>query len=271
MIRDRQCNDSTFNIQKTDTMSDTGQKPAVTGCGAASAAASAFTLIELLTVIAIIGILAALSFVGISKSRTLANRAVCASNLRQIHLALQLFAQDYKCYPNYNASDAQPTGAWAKRLDDYIPSDKTLPGAGSYSGKSVFTCPERMRQFPNAGEAKKACTYGLSNWFAGVAPWTQIKPVRADSLTLPSRTILVGDCAWSESGKYPFQNIQNDMPPGSVRDRVSGGAPSPGTHGDGAANLLYADGHVAWFANTELLKEEKYRNKSADDLWSPVK
>jgi len=53
-----------------------------------------FTLIELLTVIAIIGILAALIFPTIGKVRDTAQRAVDASNLREILKAAQIYAAD---------------------------------------------------------------------------------------------------------------------------------------------------------------------------------
>jgi len=53
-----------------------------------------FTLIELLTVIAIIGILAALIFPTIGKVRETAQRAVDASNLREIVKAATIYAAD---------------------------------------------------------------------------------------------------------------------------------------------------------------------------------
>src|SRR2546429_1371192 len=59
-----------------------------------------FTLIELLVVIAIIAILAAILFPVFAQAREKARQSSCQSNLRQLGLATQLYAQDYdETYP----------------------------------------------------------------------------------------------------------------------------------------------------------------------------
>ena len=55
----------------------------------------AFTLIELLVVIAIIAILAAILFPVFARARAKALQTACVSNLKQIALAIRMYASDY--------------------------------------------------------------------------------------------------------------------------------------------------------------------------------
>ena len=57
-----------------------------------------FTLIELLVVISIISILAALLFPVFTQIRRKGQQTVCLSNLRQLGVAISLYAQDYDQY-----------------------------------------------------------------------------------------------------------------------------------------------------------------------------
>jgi len=109
----------------------------------------AFTLIELLVVIAIIAILAAILFPVFAKAREKARQSSCASNMKQVGLALAQYAQDHDeraCPYGYQAPGGPwtfpNTGSsnwyrWAEHVQPYLRSTQVLrcpslvPGATS--------------------------------------------------------------------------------------------------------------------------------------------
>ncbi len=80
---------------------------------------SGFTLVELLVVITIIGILAGLILPAVQRAREAARRMQCASNIRQIGVALQTYEGTYKTFPPGFIS--QTTGVWSGQPNDGIP------------------------------------------------------------------------------------------------------------------------------------------------------
>jgi prepilin-type N-terminal cleavage/methylation domain-containing protein/prepilin-type processing-associated H-X9-DG protein len=113
----------------------------------------AFTLIELLTVIAIIGILAAIIIPTVGSVRNKAKGVRCSSNLRQIGIAIRVFANDnngmmvpYRGEPSSSTAGAQ-NWLWTEYLIPYmnIKADRlpALPAGADYKEDSTFfyMCP----------------------------------------------------------------------------------------------------------------------------------
>ena len=117
----------------------------------------AFTLIELLTVIAIIGLLAALLLPALNNAREKGRRVACASNLKQIGVAIQLYAGDYKNHT--------PTAAynWDTTLSPSRPMtwNYILVSRG-YVTPKTFLCPnDRRPTFQKSGWTISPCSYGM--------------------------------------------------------------------------------------------------------------
>lgn len=101
-------------------------------------AARGFTLIELLTVIAILAILAGLLFPVLASARRSAQKSTCGSNLRQLAVAIQLYAQDYdQVLPRWFNGDPF-AGVWDRTVSPYVRADR------------VFLCPSNTKSVPGA-------------------------------------------------------------------------------------------------------------------------
>lgn len=105
----------------------------------------AFTLVELLVVIAIIALLIAVLLPALRRAREAANRAVCASNLRQLGIAFTTYHQDYKGYLPCAANDPDcrpPVKAWVAWYSaDQLKESLIAPYMGQKMTKRVLMCP----------------------------------------------------------------------------------------------------------------------------------
>ncbi len=200
--------------------------------------AHGFTLIELLVVIAIIAALATLLFPLFGTARRKGHSSVCASNLHQLGLGVQGYAQDWDDHIPYapDSMDKMTTGDSTSHKDPAlqlvasIPYDIRFPLASYGATAQIWRCP--LDKFPNPTPPLKPTFFencSSSYWYDG------------------RHAIKV----WSlEDYKLPAQNvIMTDYSPCHLGDDPDGKA----------LNLLFADFHVkssTWHERFTILEAQ---------------
>jgi prepilin-type processing-associated H-X9-DG protein len=211
-----------------------------------------------LVVIAIIAILAAILFPVFAKAREKARQASCASNLKQIALAITMYTQDNDgIYPPF----VDDTYTWYWCMDST--GDVTKGLIWSYvRDTNIRRCPSwNAERRPNA----KGFGYGYNWWYIGGtpdpnAPWGWRVAAATDAeVEDPTATIILADAAMDGYPGFPDQLVESVC--------ITAPSAAYGYYDVHArhlemANVGFADGHVKAMKNVA-------KREGNPDLGSP--
>jgi len=230
--------------------------------------ATGFTLIELLVVIAIIAILASILFPVFAQAREKARQTSCLSNVKQIALAMNMYAQDSdETYPpgryRFNNNDAwtwdhyigpyaQKSGAvvYGQGNNPYLfcPSDTTV--RNGTSNPRSYAIP--MSGVANADMAWKGETYSGSNNEFYITEGRALAEFQA-----PASTILVAEAPLRDNrigNNTDFRVISPGPVPGNSVSTQSRDLPGNKPLHSGGWNYAFADGHAKWFRPEQTVR-----------------
>ncbi|MFH0840298.1 MAG: prepilin-type N-terminal cleavage/methylation domain-containing protein [Candidatus Omnitrophota bacterium] len=195
----------------------------------------AFTLIELLVVIAIVSVLAALLLPAVGRAREGARRAQCTNNLRQIGIAFYLYLDEHN--DRFPTTFIPDDHWWFNDIEQYM------------NDINVWKCPSSKPKYRLYTTLRQTTiNYGYNA--LGLSPFIDPEHplgggLHLSEITNPSERIMVGDSLGGDFG-YGGDAIMKPLPI-RISDRHNKGC-----------NILFVDGHIAWFPKTFIFSEESW-------------
>jgi len=232
-----------------------GTEEARFGWPAPPTASLAFTLVELLVVIAVIGILAALLLPTLARGKACAWRADCASNLRQLGLATQMYWDDNNgnCFQWYDGVTNNGELYWFGWLgtgkEGQRPIDLSAGVLYRYLAASkVRLCPAlnyTLPQFKLKADSP-VCSYGYN---VLLSPGSSATSVSISRVRRPTETAAFADAAQVNDFQSPASRANPMLEEWYYLDNPTN-YPSPNYYPHGhfrhsrKATVVFCDSHV---------------------------
>jgi len=260
-------------------------------------AVRAFTLVELLVVVAIIGILAALLLTALSQAKAQSQSTACKNHLRQMGLALTMYASEARHYPSLmERSQNVPVTA-----ENWTWADAIYPYYGLRWTNQSWHCPRYIAQggiiIPKlpmlsvftsysynyrgiAGEGQGATNRLPGNLGLGAIP---VNSAPESGVLAPSEMYAVADSRWCYYHHYVESGLMGtwDMSPWKYEYHLDNGTrtvihtETAPPHGQGY-NMLFCDGHLAFVKRSDYLYPPRIArhwnrdNQPHPEAWSPT-
>lgn len=230
---------------------------------------SGFTIVEVLVVIAIIGILSGILLPMFLSARESARTSQCQSNLKQLYVAFELYADDWNEVLPCSGGLRGDRSYWAQEggggVDAYLKSrDK--------SGQSVYCCPSYTGEYKSEWSSR---TYSMNSFLRD--PWDHpyrgclgiMCGIRKVNILEPARTILI-----YEGVPEDWENVHGEGYVYRCGDwkEVRGYVKLPHYQESdrpwhrGRNNYLFCDGHIE-LRVPERYPEFKVPTSPENDLW----
>lgn len=245
--------------------------------------ARAFSLVELLIVIGIIAVLISILLPAINKARESGRRVKCASNLRQIGQAFELYAQTFGEYPrgNYhNGMGSTAANCEAKAFSGYLCdrpyltpttiNKRATTNAGANDQHPAYNDVTAglyvLIRFANVPESIFVCpsSNGFPDEFEGETPALRSNFTDRRNLTYSVALQYPWTISNSDWGYFFGTDMRKDLPLMSDLNPGTNGTPTVAeltlnstatekkqgnstNHRRAGQNVLFFDGRVEWF------------------------